>query len=135
MVYGPFSLVGATAAELNFRLWLNSGLNFDFVCRMASVNGTNFYGACTSGSTGAWIDRTLDLSSVPTLGNLLGQLDVWIALIFASDGSVTRSEGGYVDNIVLRKCTSGTCTGLNVPTPALEPGQIVEFQAARTRPR
>ncbi len=135
MVYGPFSLVGAMAAELNFRLWLNSELNFDFVCRMASVNGTNFYGACMSGSSGAWIDRTLDLSNVYTLGNLLGQPNVWIALIFASDSSVTRPEGGYVDNIVLRKCTSGTCTGANVLAPSLEPGQVVEFQAARTRIR
>jgi len=83
----------------------------------------------------AWIDRTLDLSSVPTLGNLLGQPNVWIALIFVNDSSVTRSEGGYVDNIVLRKCTSGTCAALNVPTPALELGQVVEFQVARTRIR
>ncbi len=88
--------------------WENDG------SRTASVDGTNFYGTCMSRSTGAWIDRALDLSSVTTLGNQLGQPNVWIALIFESNSSVTRSEGGYVDNIALRKCTGGTCVGANV---------------------
>jgi len=135
MEYGPFSLVGASAAEFNFRLWMNSESGFDLVCRTASVNNLNFYGTCTSGNTAGWIDRTLNLNSVPTLGNLLGQPNVWIALIFESDSSVTLSEGGYVDNIVLRKCISGTCTGLNGSTPASEPDRLMEFQAVRTRPR
>ena len=135
MVYGPFSLAGATAAQLNFRLWLNSELDYDGVCGIASVNGTNFYGTCISGNTGGWSNQTLDLSNVDTLGNLLGQPNVWVALVFTSDFSVTFSEGGYVDNIVLRKCTGGTCTGLNVSAPELDPGQVVEFQTVRTRPR
>ncbi len=119
MVYGPFDLVGASDADLTFKLWLNSELGYDGVCRVASINGINFYGWCTSGSAN-WIDRELDLTNVPTLGNLLGQPQVWIALIFSSDFSTTYPEGGYVDNILLRKCI-GTCTGGGpVPTPGSE---------------
>ncbi len=127
MVYGPFSLVGASDADLTLKLWLNSELNYDGVCRMASINGTNFYGYCTSG-TANWIDRELDLTNVPTLGNLLGQPQVWIALIFTSDSLINDSEGGYVDNILLRKCI-GTCTGGGpVPTPG--PENLEEWPAS-----
>jgi hypothetical protein len=99
MVYGPFSLADATAADLSFKLWINAESADDYVARTASINGVNFYGSYTSG----WIDRTLDLTNVPTLGDLTGQANVWIALVFVSDGSVTYSEGAYVDDIVLRK--------------------------------
>jgi hypothetical protein len=108
MVYGPFSLVGATAADLQFRLWLNTELNYDGVCRHGSTNGTTFYGTCTSGDSGGWVDKVLDLSNVPTLGNLLGQPQVWVALVFDSDSTINYSEGGYVDNVVLRKYMSAS---------------------------
>jgi len=109
MVYGPFSLSGATAGDLEFKLWLKSESSYDEVCRFASINGTDFYGACTSGNSNGWIDRVLDLASVYTLGNLMGQPNVWVALVFSSDGSVSYPEGGHVDDIVLRKYTAASC--------------------------
>ena len=117
MIYGPFSLTGATAADLTFKAWIYSENTYDAVCRMASTNGTNFYGSCTSGNTAGWIDRVLDLASYT------GQANVWIALEFFSDGSTVFAEGGYVDDILLRKCTSG-CTlaaqgGLAEASPSL----------------
>ncbi len=110
MVYGPFSLVGATAAEMRFQLWANTELNYDGVCWMASVNGTDFSGSCLTG-TASWQERVLNLASVPNLGNLLGRSSVWVAFVFISDESITYSEGAYVDNIVLRKCMYASCTG------------------------
>jgi len=110
MKYGPFSLANTTAADLSFKLWMNSEKSIDKVCRFASVDGANYWGTCTSGNTDGWTDRVLDLSNVFTLGNLLGQPSVWIAIVFYSDSSTTFAEGGYVDDIVLRKCPSGaTC--------------------------
>jgi hypothetical protein len=105
MIYGPFSLADATAADLTFQLFLysESGSN-DYVFHGASINGHNFYGAPpASGDSGGWVQRTLDLTAVPTLGDLTGQSAVWIALVFGSDASVNYSEGAYVDDIVLRK--------------------------------
>ena len=117
MNYGPFSLVGATAADLKFKLWLNSETGFyDKLCYMASTDGTSFSGTCGSGNTQGWVDGSLNLASVPTLGNLLGRSSVWIALLWVSDGSVVKPEGAYVDDIVLRKCTSGSCPSVNSST-------------------
>ena len=110
MYYGPFSLADATAADLTFQLWLNSEINYDTVCSYASINGSKYYGNCTSGNTNGWTPRVFDLSNVYNLGNLMGDSNVWIALVFTSDGSTTYPEGGYVDNIVLRKCAAALCT-------------------------
>jgi len=135
MDYGPFSLVGASAADLTFKLWLNTESGYDYVCRGASINGTDFYGYCTSGNSSGWIDRVLDLTNVPTLGNLLGQPQVWVNLWFYSDSSVTYAEGGYVDNVMLRRCPQGTTcpTGGLSALPA--DSQIIEFPWHIRQPR
>jgi hypothetical protein len=133
MVYGPFSLAGATAADLKFQLWLNSETNWDYLCRYASIDNINWYGSCTYGNSGGWISRVLDLSSVYTLGNLMGQPSVWIALEFYSDGSNNYLEGSHVDNIILRKCSSGSCPA---SAPALNSynGLIMETHSYITIP-
>ena len=127
MQYGPFSLANTSAADLKFKLWVNSETDYDKVCRFASIDGTNFWGNCTSGNSAGWIDRILDLSNVYTLGNLLGQPNVWIALVFYSDSSNTYAEGGYVDDIVVRKCSSGSTCPAAVTTMA--PDQVNESSA------
>ncbi|MFI5142556.1 MAG: protease pro-enzyme activation domain-containing protein, partial [Thermoanaerobaculales bacterium] len=104
-VYGPFSLGGATAASLDFDLWLNSELNYDFVYWMISVDGSNFYGASLSGSTGGWTHEKLNFSDVTQI-TAVGAPNVWVALIFTSDSS-TEFEGAYVDNVVIQKTTPG----------------------------
>ena len=77
---------------------------------MASLDGVNFYGDCISGNSGGWIDQILDLGNVNTLGNLIGQTNVWIGIYFYSNSSIVYSEGAHVDDILLRKCTTGNCT-------------------------
>lgn len=104
MVYGPFSLQGATAAELTFQLNLNTELDYDYLCRAASADGYEFWGICTTGTTnGSWVAKTLDLTNVPELGNLTGRSTVWVALIFVSDFSITYPDGAHVDSALLRK--------------------------------
>jgi hypothetical protein len=96
---------------------LNSETGFyDKLCYMASTDGTSFSGTCGTGNTQGWVDGSLNLASVPTLGNLLGRSSVWIALLWVSDSSVVKPEGAYVDNVVLRKCTSGSCPSVNSST-------------------
>lgn len=111
MVYGPFSLADATAAELSYKLWLNSESGYDGIVATASIDGVNFYGQGWTGYSAGWIDRTLNLGSVPTLGDLAGRSRVWIAFIFISDNVYNYPHGAYIDNIVLRKCTGATCSG------------------------
>jgi hypothetical protein len=102
MVYGPFDLSDATGAELNFYCWLDTESNYDYVSWMASVDDDDFYGWSRSGNRGGWVSLTFDLTDVPTLGNLCGQAQVWIAFIFQSNESNT-GDGAFIDDVVLRK--------------------------------
>lgn len=104
MIYGPFSLSDASAGALTFFTWLRSESNYDYLKYMVSLDGASFYGWQTSGDTGGWQSRSLDFTNVPTLGNITGQPQVWIALVFTSDGSVTF-EGAYVDEVLIQKTT------------------------------
>ncbi|MGA9397201.1 MAG: M6 family metalloprotease domain-containing protein [Anaerolineaceae bacterium] len=119
MIYGPFSTVGATAAQLNFQHWTNvetyygSGVG-DRFC--AWVSGDNIYynGWCFWGSFGAWNSFSLDLSNA-NYNNYLGLSSVWVAFTLQSDYMINFPEGAYVDNIVLRKCTASSCSSGAAP--------------------
>jgi hypothetical protein len=130
MVYGPFSLVGATAADLSFKLWLDSeytsGTKWDGVCRFASPDGFYFSGYCRVGNTGGWVDQVLDL------GDLAGRPSVWVALVFTSDASISRVEGAHVDDIVLRKCISGSCEALPAAVRPSDSGLVADVPAKMT---
>jgi hypothetical protein len=71
----------------------------------------------------------------PPLGNLLGQPTVWVAIVFFSDSSINLSEGGYVDNVVLRKCPSGGICPATASQMLPEDDQVVESPAEMTLPR
>jgi len=131
MVYGPFDLRDVIAAELRFKLWLYTESDNDYVFRGASVDGVNFYGYATSGNTQGWVDKSLDLANVPTLGNLLGRSQVWVALVFSSNGSTAYAEGGYADDIVLRQCYRECPSG----SSASGSGQTREVPVLVTRQR
>lgn len=110
LVYGPFSLEGATDAEMVFRLWLNSEQEFDSLMSLASTNGIDFDGLINDGVFN-WTERTLDLSDVTKQGeinpiNLLGQPNVWIAFVFASDPEMAMEGGAFIDDVVIRKKTT-----------------------------
>jgi bacillolysin len=107
MYAGPFNLAGATAADLSYKLWLNSEAGYDFFRACASLDGNTFYCASQSEPTGGWVDGLLDLAHVPTLGNVVGQPQVWVAFIFQSDNTISVAEGAYLDNILLRKYVPG----------------------------
>jgi bacillopeptidase F (M6 metalloprotease family) len=135
MEYGPFSLVDASGAELRFKLWMNTEQNYDMICAMASVDGSNWYGSCWSGNSGGWVDRRFDLSNVYRIGNLLGRPQVWITLWFSSDSSVTCAEGVYVDNLALRVCPAGVSCPATSSVPAEVDDTLTEFPFAMTRSR
>lgn len=120
MIYGPFDLSdpGITDAELVFMRWQDVESNFDAFKWMASVNAYNYYGWRSWGTGDGWEEKELDLTDVYTLGNLIGESEVWIAFIFQSDGSVQR-EGVFLDEIVLRKYV-----GAQEPCIRVEPESI-----------
>ncbi|MBN1483351.1 MAG: carboxypeptidase regulatory-like domain-containing protein [Chloroflexia bacterium] len=103
MLYGPFSLADASAAEMTFQHWRQiEDEPSDYACWLASVDGQYFYGYCPSGHTD-WAEGRLDLADVPVLGNLLGRPQVWVGFYFVSDAQDNSPEGFYLDDILLRK--------------------------------
>ena len=73
MIYGPFSLADATAAEVRFSYWLYSENDYDTLFVGASTDGEWFYGPYASGDSGGWQSGRFDLTNVDTLGNLAGR--------------------------------------------------------------
>jgi len=121
LIYGPFDLSNATAAELSFDAWVHTEPNADYLLSMASIDGKTFNGYGRSGGSGSWSPMTtLDLANVPTLGSTLGKATVWVAIIFDSNASVSYPEGAYVDNVVLRKQVGGAAAASapQAPDPA-----------------
>jgi PKD repeat protein len=108
MIRGPFNLGDATAAELRFKLWLNSEPGFDFIDWGASSDGSTFSWVSESGNTNGWVDRLLNLGNVNG-ANFVGNSQVWIAFRFRSDSNINLPDGAFVDDILLRKCTGGSC--------------------------
>jgi hypothetical protein len=94
---------------------------------MVSTNGSDFTGLGISGDSEGWVAETLDLADVPELGDVTGWSQVWIALAFVTDYSITEPEGAYVDDIVLRKYVgegpteTPTCTPTRTRTPTVTP--------------
>jgi len=109
MVYGPFSTVGATAGQLNFYHWTKTATSYDRFCAWASSDEDYFYGTCFYG-TWPWSSYSLDLANAYG-HNYLGLSKVWVAFTLDTSGVVNTNEGAYVDDIVLRKCITGSCTG------------------------
>lgn len=117
MMYGPFSLEQAVDGELRFMLWLNTDPDAgqDRIFFGASLNGTEYYGSFRWGFSDGWTEVVFDLTDVYTLGNLMGQPDVWIAFVFISDSNSAddKAEGAYLDNIALRVKRSGSTLPLS----------------------
>lgn len=103
MIYGPFSLSDATSAIVSFWYKNRSEASFDYFGWYASVDGVNFSGSRVNGDQNSWRSQIFDLSNVPSLGDLRGQSQVWIAFKFESDSSVSGYPGAYVDDIVITK--------------------------------
>ncbi|MCX7838387.1 MAG: protease inhibitor I42 family protein [Anaerolineae bacterium] len=136
MKYGPFNLTNTSAAELRARLWTHTespSYAWDVVFIGASVNGTNFYGTMYYGDWN-WEEQVLDFKNVYTLGNLLGQSSVWIAFVFDTNSSVAYTEGGYVDNVLLRKCPSGATCSTGITAPPAGANQFALPAAMTLRP-
>jgi Zn-dependent metalloprotease/uncharacterized protein (DUF486 family) len=113
VTYGPFSMSNTSDGLLDFHYRNESEAGFDYFSWLASVDGTNFYGYKVSGNSNGWQYQSLDLKNVPTLGNITGRSQVWIAFLFTSDGSVISGKGPFVDDVAIQKMVSSSCSGVS----------------------
>ena len=113
VIYGPFSLAGSTDGLLDFHYNNVSEANFDYFKWLVSVDGTHFSGYQVSGNSNGWQYGSIDFKNVPTLGNITGRSQVWIAFVFTSDGSIASGKGAFVDDVAIKRMTSSNCTGVS----------------------
>ena len=130
MIYGPFSLADATDARLIFYLSYQLGAG-DQVIWLASTNGTNYHGYGYSGGSNwpSWTQKTFDLKSVPTLGNLCGQSSVYIMFLYIADDVQDYNEAAYVDDILLEKESASLAITVTSPSSdqTVLPGMSVDI--------
>lgn len=110
-IVGPFDLSNATSGSFAFDLWLQTEASDPFQWLVQSgcnplQTGCSFSGLQTSSNTSGFQRRTQNLADWGSAGNMLGKSNVWIALVYKSDG-VNRFEGAYVDNVNLSVETGG----------------------------
>lgn len=101
MVAGPVSLADPAiiAAELQAAVNVSSEQDYDQLLVGVSIDGSNFYGDLYDGTyTG---QAVIDLSSVFTLGNIIGEEQVWIGFRFHSDFSGALINGAQVDDVTV----------------------------------
>jgi M6 family metalloprotease-like protein len=120
LYYGPFSLTDAVEGRLDFDLWtdINDGGDPsnppDAIYWMFSLDGNNFYGEGYTGNSGGWQHKSILLSDV-SIGDtnpvpLLGHSQIWLAFVFISSSSTTPKGGAYLDNVMLEKMLSPSCS-------------------------
>ncbi len=102
MIYGPFSLADASDAQVTMQAWINSEAD-DVLFRGVLTDGVHFHGYSTHGQVRDWRELNIDLTDVPTLGYLPGQPQVWLALVFSSNGDTNDAEGAFVDDVRIDK--------------------------------
>jgi len=120
MVAGPFDLTTYTLPRLEYSMWLNSELGYDKIQILVSTDGANFTPDVWTGPLGGWFANVpMDLTCVPTLGNLAGQSKVWIAFRFVSDATNTAT-GTFIDEVRLSDAAKRpACVWLDSVTPAV----------------
>ncbi len=136
----PIDLEYVAKGEYSAKVWTNLPPG-DEVCLKVSLldsemssdcdyGASGYYGVCRTGVTNGWEDLKLDLSNVPTLGSVLGQSRVCMAITFHAEEGDSRPEGAYVDDVSTRLCPQGlteycaapsaTTVRLDTPPPATE---------------
>ena len=100
MIAGSFNLSAYGAATFGYAINFNTESNRDYVKALVSIDGSNYYGFGYSGAGSGWADDEIDLTNVPTLGDVTGRSQVWIAFVFTSDPSIVY-QGAYVDEVTI----------------------------------
>lgn len=122
MKFGPLDLSSATTASLSFDawMWISAG---DVLTWGISLDDITYHGVTvTEAFSTTWHRHTLDLASVPGLGDVRGQSSVWVEFVWHSDGFAETFKGILIDNVQVSKGIGGTslpptATGTDMASP------------------
>ncbi|MCJ7837847.1 MAG: Ig-like domain-containing protein, partial [Burkholderiales bacterium] len=132
----PINLKYVAKGEYSAKVWTNLAPDDEVCLKVAVLESgdcglntgwkSGYYGVCRTGVTNGWEDLTLDLTNVPTLGNVLGE-EVCEAVIFSAHIGDSRPEGAYVDDVTMRFCPEGLtdlCAGTGGIAPPVSPPPV-----------
>lgn len=102
MISPAFDLTNAVDARVTFWYRNKSESGYDFFNWYVSIDHSVYHGWQVTGDENSWRSVSFDLKTVPILGNICGQSQVWFAFEFTSDATV-GDIGAFVDNIVIEE--------------------------------
>lgn len=103
MIYGPIDMSAVDGAYVEFNFWNKSEYKQDWFIWWASTDLNNFSGMKSTGDSGGWQRKRLDLTPY------VGSNSVYVAFTFRSNSS-GRDIGAFVDNIDIWTYTTETMT-------------------------
>lgn len=121
LIYGPFDLSDATAANLTFWSWSYTQYESDTIFWGASTDGFWFWGERDSGLNNQWRQKEFDFARVPEWGgseSYLGEPEVWIMFSFESDEWSSRESGWFIDDVRIVKRVGGSLTRNETEEPS-----------------
>jgi uncharacterized repeat protein (TIGR02543 family) len=124
MIFGPFDLSNANAAELSFSCWIKTAAENDRqdgLGILASIDGSHFNGYTMYGQQDSWQNINYNLRDFPYYRDLRGQSQVWIAFRFFSDAEA-NDAGVFLDNILIRKYVDTEAPWISSITPNISSG-------------
>lgn len=130
LVAGPLNLASVTAATFSYQFYCVTELNHDYFWALVSLDAVHYYGRRYSGSFDGWNAGSIDLTAVPTIGNVCGKSAVYVAFSFDSD-ALTTAEGAYVDEVRVTAGTPAPAARITKLTPSHGPtGTAVVVEGA-----
>ena len=96
MEYGPFDFSNMADVRVDFGLWYDTEIEYDWVRFCASTDFVNYSCVSWSGNSGGWTDQAYLLT------DYAGYPQVWLAWVFQSNETPTPDDGPFIDEIYIR---------------------------------
>ena len=105
LIYGPFSTLDASAAQVELSYYLDcepksDDTYLDYLFFGVAVDGINFSGVTLAGRDQVWKTSTYGLAT--------DRDNVWFAIVFASNAT-NEYEGAYVDKVTISRTLIPYC--------------------------
>ncbi len=119
LIYGPFTTVGATAGQIQFRVMMDTDDPFAVIAQTGSTDCTDL-----SGYNGLvvrlepyrlWRAFYVDFGDFPYVGSILDEANVCLAIGFLNRDNTSVNSGMFLDDISI------WAAGLPTPTPTPTP--------------
>jgi len=122
--YGPLDLSTMSDLYVDFWLWYDTEPEFDWVYFCVSTDGIDYNCDYWSGYSEGWLEQSYWLTSYA------GYSTVYLAWLFASDGSISGYAGPYIDDIYVWADDTPPA-----PPPTPDPdGQLVQNESFEDTP-